>query len=411
MPEDTQLNFEQVINAPADLIYRAFTSQVGLREWLCDMSITNPTKEGGIYLVWDQGYFASGKYTAVNPNKVVSFTWIGKDEPGWSQVDVVIVPLDNGAHKIVLRHSGLGDSEAWNEARQNISKGWKLGLDNLKSILEEGLDLRVVNRPMIGFFPYAYDNYTEAEKIKFGFPVDYGVMVSNVVPNYGADKAGLRSDDLIVGIEDQKVDTVKTLLGIIKNFSAGEQISIQAYRGSEKLTFLVDTTPQLTQTLPGSPEELAKEIQADRASLLDSLEKILTGLNDAEASYSPDPEKWSVKETLVHFILHERNLQTWVNDLVSDVACLCDVNPNHSLVRIRATLTSYPTLVDLMAELQRTYKETVALVAFLESSFTQRKASYWRVRFELLDKYLGYQEHIRRMAEMIVSVRREISTS
>jgi uncharacterized protein YndB with AHSA1/START domain len=411
MPDKSFYIFEKKIAAPVDLIYRAFTSAVGLREWLCDVSTTNPTKGGWITLAWNQGYFASGEFTQLIPNKAVSFTWIGKDEPGWSQVDVVFVPVNEEAFNVVLRHSGLGDTNVWDEPKQKIFRGWEVGLENLKSILEEGKDLRVMNRPLIGVFPYAYDNYSDTEKKKFGFPVDYGVMVSNVVPNYGADKAGLRSEDLIVSIEGKKVNNIRTLFGIISEFAVGDQLSIEAYRGSERLTFIVDTTPQLAQTLPGSPEELAKEIQADSARLLDTLDKILSGVTDAEASYSPGPEKWSVKETLVHFILHERNLQTWINDLVYDTACICDVNPGHCLFRIRATLTTYPTLDNLMAELRRTYKETVATVAFLESSFTQRKASYWRVGFELLEKNLGYQEHIRRMEEMINSARSEISDS
>lgn len=411
MPDETFLIFEQRISAPVDQIYRAFTSAVGLREWLCDVSTTNPTKGGWISLAWNQGYFASGEFTQMLPDKAISFTWIGKNEPGWTQVDVVFVPIDDDSINVVLRHSGLGHTHAWDQARQQISRGWEVGFKNLKSILEEGKDLRVMNRPLIGVFPYAYDNYSESEKKKFGFPVDYGVVVSNVVPNYGADKAGLRSDDLIVSIEGKKIDNIRTLFGIISEFAVGDQLSIEAYRGSEKLTFTVDTTPQLTQALPGSPEELAKEIQADSARLLDALDKILSGITDAEASYSPGPEKWSVKETLVHFILHERNLQTWINDLAYDTACICDVNPGHCLFRIRATLTTYPSLDNLLAELRRTYKETVATVAFLEPSFTQRKASYWRVGFELLEKYLGYQEHIRRMEEMINSARRELSAS
>lgn len=408
MPDESFLIFEQVINAPVDLIYRAFTSAVGLREWLCDVSTTNPTNDGWINLAWNNGYFASGKFTELISNKAVSFTWIGKDEPGWTQVDVVIVPIKDDVYKIILRHSGFDGSDAWDEARRNISHGWEVGLENLKSILDEGKDLRVMKRPLIGIFPYAYDNYSDSEKKKFGFPVDYGVVVSNVVPNYGADKAGLRAEDLIVSIQGKKIDNIRTLFGIIGEFAVGEQLTIEAYRGSEKLTFLVDTTPQLAQALPGSPEVLAKEIQDDSARLLDSLEIILAGITDAEASYSPGPEKWSVKETLVHFILHERNLQTWINDLAYDTACLCDVNPGHCLFRIRATLTTYPTLDELMAELRRSYKETVATVAFLEPSFTQRKASYWRVGFELLEKYLGYQEHIRRIEEIIKTARREL---
>ena len=409
MPDDTFIVYEKMIDAPADLIYRAFTSAAAYREWLCDVSSTNPTQGGWVYLAWNNGYFASGEFTQLIPNNAVSMTWIGRGEPGWTQVDVVIMPTENQAFKVVLRHSGIGQSEAWVTARDQISKGWELGLDNLKSTLEEGRNLRLMNRPLIGIFPYEYDIYADSEKKRLGFPVDYGVLVSNVVPNYGADKAGIRSDDLIVAIDGLKVDNIAGLFGVISEFAPGDQITIEAYRGSERLTFTVDTTPQIVQALPGSPEELAKEIEANSTRLLETLDKVVSGVSEAEASYSPGGEKWSVKETLVHFILHERNLQTWINDLAYDPACSCEVNPGHCLFRIRATLTTYPTLNDLMAELRRSFKETVATVAFLEPSFTLRKASYWRLGYELLEKMLPYQEYVRHMEDMINTARKVIN--
>jgi uncharacterized protein YndB with AHSA1/START domain len=410
MTDDSFIVFEQLIDAPADLIFRAFTSAAGFREWLCDVSTTNPTQGGWIYLAWNYGYFASGEFTQLIPNKAVSFSWIGRNEPGWSKVDVVIVPTDTEANKVILRHSDIGETKVWAEVRRQIAKGWELGLTNLKSSLEEGRNLRVMNRPLIGIFPHEFDFYSQDERTKLGFPVDYGVLISNVVPGYGADKAGLQADDLIVAIDGKRVDNISALFGLIEKYKPGDQIVVEAYRGSEKLTFTVDTTPQIVQTLPESPESLAKEIQVHSTRLLESLDEILTGVTEPEAAYSPGPETWSVKETLAHFILHERNLQTWINDMAYDPVGSCDVNPAHCLFRLRATIATYPTTSDLMAELQRSFKETVATVAFLEPSFTQRKASYWRLGYELLEKNLPYQEFIRHMKEMITEARRESSS-
>jgi uncharacterized protein YndB with AHSA1/START domain len=50
MTDDSFIVFEQLIDAPADLIFRAFTSAAGFREWLCDVSTTNPTRAGGSIL-------------------------------------------------------------------------------------------------------------------------------------------------------------------------------------------------------------------------------------------------------------------------------------------------------------------------------------------------------------------------
>lgn len=407
MPENSLLVFEKIIKAPPELIYRAFTTSAGFREWLCDVSSTNPVLGGFISLAWNNGYFASGEFIELVQNKAVSFSWIGKGQPGWSQVDVVFTPSGEDSFRVILRHSGIGESDEWLATRDQISKGWEQGLDNLKSTLETGRNLRVLNRPLIGIFPLEYTGSIDPEKEKFGFPVDQGVLVSNVIPDYGADKAGLRPDDLIVSVGSKRIDNVATLFGLLSEYAPGDQIEIQAYRGKEKLTFMINTTPQIIQALPESPEELAREIENSSTHILEMLDVLLAGVTEAEASYSPAQETWSIKETLVHFILHERNLQTWINDLAFDSSCSCDVNPEHLLFRIRATLTTYPTLIDLIAELRRSFKETVATVAFLEPAFTQRKASYWRLGFELLEKSLPYQEFIRRMEDMIKEVRNQ----
>ncbi len=63
-----------------------------------------------------------------------------------------------------------------------------------------------------------------------------------------------------------------------------------------------------------------------------------------------------------------------------------------------------------MAELQRSFKETVATVAFLEPSFTRRKASYWSLGYELLEKNLPYQEFVSHIEEMVAEARRESSS-
>ncbi len=410
MSDETSFVYEKKIAAPADLIFRAFTSGSGYREWLSDVSSTNPTEGGWIFLAWNHGYFASGQFTKITPNKAVSFSWIGRGEPGWTQVDVLIIPTESEAYKVVLRHSGIGHTDNWLEAREQIDKGWRVGLENLKSTLEEGRNLRLMNRPLIGIFPHEFDIYPDSEKKKLGIPANHGVLVSNVVPNYGADKAGIRSDDLIVAIDGKKIDNIAGLSGVIDEYEPGDQIKVEAYRGPDKKTFTIDTTPQIVQALPSSPEVLAKEIEDSSTRLLETLDKVLSGVTESEASYSPSSDTWSVKETLVHFILHERNLQTWINDLAYDPPCSCDANPGHCLFRIRATLTTYSTLNDLMAELRRTFKETVATVAFLDPSFLQRKASYWRLGNQLLEKTLPYQEYIRHMERTIQEARNSIQT-
>lgn len=407
MPEGNFFEYKKVINAPADLIYRAFTSATALREWLCDVSTTHPEKGGWIYLAWNRGYFASGEFTKLVPEEAVSFSWIGTGEPGWSQVDVTISPIEDGeGFSVTLRHTGVGMGVEWEAARKEITKGWKMGLENLKATLEQGRDLRIMNRPLIGIYPEDLTNLSDTAKESLNLPVDYGVMVTDVVPEYGAEKAGIQSKDVIVAVDGEKLERIRDLGAIINDYAPGDQISVEVYRGGEKMNFDVDTKPQMVQALPDTPEELAKELEAKSSNVLEALEVALEGVTEAEASYSPGPEEWSVKEIIVHLIHNERDMHSWINDLVAGQERFYDEWPGDKLFRIRATLTTYPKLDNLKAELRRSLKETVASIAFLDQDFTRRKASYWRLGTELLGTPKHIQEHIRQIEDNVQAARK-----
>lgn len=410
MTQENTFKFEKTINAPVDLIYRAFTSSTALREWLCDLSTTNAQEGGWIYLVWNRGYFASGYYTKLVPEEAVSFKWIGKGEPAWTQVDVTITPEDEiGNHQVTLLHSGIGEGEEWEKAREEISKGWTLGLKNLKSTLEVGADLRVIERPLIGIYPDDLSDLTDSSLKELNVPVHKGVKVRDLVPGYGADKVGIKPGDVIVSVNDQPIDGVRSLIAIMAEFVAGDKITITAYRENTKKSFVIDTKPQRFDDIPATPEELAKKLEHLSMKSLEALEGVLTDVTEAEASFSPAPNEWSAKETLVHLIHSERVMHVWINDVVAGQEWLQDEYSADQLFRIRATLTTYPTVNDLMAELRRSLKETVASVAFLDQSFTRRKSSYWRLGTELLQSLKHIEEHIQQIEDAIQAAKAELA--
>jgi len=411
MSDDPQFVFQKIIQAPVDLIFRAFSESSALREWLCDFCTTSPEIGGRIFMAWNRGYYASGHFTKFVPDQAVSFTWIGKDEPGWTHVDVRITPTNGeDRYSVELRHSGVGQGEDWEEGRREIQKGWELGLENLKSTLEEGRDLRILNRPLIGIYPTELIELSELAREELNVQVQSGVLVEDIVPDYGANQAGVVRGDVIVAIDGKQVDKLKSLQSIISEYQPGDVIEVDAYRGQNKMTFQVNTTPQIDQMVPHLPEDLAKKIEAKGLEALENLEKALEGVTDAEASFSPAPEEWSAKETLVHLIHSEHELHGWINDLVSGQERFYDEWPGERLFRIRATLTSYPTIDDLLQEFRRSLKETVACVAFIDPGFTRKKVTYWRLGTELMGGFYHIHDHIRQIENNIKAARSATSS-
>ncbi len=115
------------------------------------------------------------------------------------------------------------------------------------------------------------------------------------------------------------------------------------------------------------------------------LEEFLQGVTEEEAGYHPEPDAWSVKETLAHLIVGERWYTNWITTLISDSEPWYDRYGGNVPQRNRALLAAYPTVPELLDELKRTEVETVALLAALPPEFVARKGSYLRLGYSLLE--------------------------
>jgi uncharacterized protein YndB with AHSA1/START domain len=411
MTSSDALTYKTVIKAPADLIYRAFTSGSAMREWLCDIATVNLDEDGWFFMAWNRGYFATGQYNKLHPNKAVSFSWIGNNDPHWTQVDVTISQEEgDGKFLVALTHRKIGEASEWDLPRKEIDKGWVSGLKNLKNTLEQGKDLRIVQRPLIGIYPEDLESVSVVIKDGLKVPVDRGVLVNKVLPGYGAEKAGMQPNDVIVAIEGKQVENIRSLGLIINAFKAGDNLRVEVFRGPDKLALQIDTMLQKFDPIPETPEALAKELELKNSKIIESLEQTFEGVNDAEASYSPGAEEWSAKEVLVHLIQTERDVHRWINDLAAGMDRFYDQWPGDQMFRIRATLASYPTIQDLMTELRRSLKETVASVAFLDPNFTRRKASFSRLAMNLFLTPKHVDEHIQQIMNNVKAAREKTNS-
>ncbi len=402
MPDKTMLTYQKKINAPADLIYRAFTSAAAFREWLCDFSTSNPVEGGRLYLAWENGYFASGHFTALEPQKTIAFSWIGKQEPAWTQVKVQIKPVDGETCHLTLTHSGLGQEEVWQNARNEITKGWEKGLANLKSTLETGLDLRITGRPLLGVYP---EDMTKEKSKQLEMPISEGMFIRSVIPDYGAEAAGMQAGDVVVAVNGQHISGMKDMKMAMGDHDVGDTVAVDVYRNDQTITLSVKLQSQNVEALPDTPEQLAKELALRNTKGLDALDQALKGVTEAEASFSPGPDEWSAKEVLAHLIHVERENHIWINDLVSGQERFYDQWPGNRLFQLRATLAAYPNLNTLLAEFRRSLKETVANVAFLEHDLTRQKATYWRLGYTLIQQPKHFHEHIQQIEDAIRTAR------
>ena len=401
--ERDTLIYEQSLSVgPADL-YRAFTSSTALREWLCDTATTSPRPNGHLFVGWNDGYYATGHFTELLPNRTVCFTWQGRGEPQPTRVHVAIEPRDQGA-TIRLEHSGIGHGPEWGDKTAEFDRAWRRALENLNSVLTSGEDLRITRRPMLGVLLAAFD---AAAAARLGVPVAEGVRLSGVVPGLGAAAAGLGQDDVIVSINDRPTPDVAALRGALQSRQVGDIVTVAFYRGGARHELPMVLSGRTIPHIPASAPELLARVAERYARDEAALDAALDGVSDLEASFRPGLEEWNVKQIVAHLIQGERYNQQWISELLGDLEASYDSDAANQEVRLNATIHAFPTLADMVAEWKRLNAETLALIESLPEEFVRRRRTYWRLARTLLDEsYSHVDDHLSQVLAAVAAARR-----
>jgi len=378
---------ETIIQAPVADIYRCFTKGVGFMDWLCNGAKTQPIPGGMLVLWWNSGYYTVGEFTRIEVNKLVEFSWLGKGEPVKTQVQVRLTEEKDGV-RVELTHTGLGTEEIWVEPGKEIRRGWEVGLENLKSTLEMGKDLRIVNRPGVGIYPA---EISSVEIEKHHFPVNKGVYIQEVVQGRGAERAGLEKGDLLISLAGVPIDDIEALLRFLARQKVGEHIEVVYFRGSERKTTSLELMRLPIPDVPVEPAEVADRIEVIFKAGLAKIREALDGISDEAASWKPAPSEWSIKETLAHLIHTERDNQSWLHSKVLDDQFEW---LNNSTERGLATIAAYPTVESLVDNLERSQIETVSFLRCLPEKLASKKSTIWHFAQDFLSADMHIEEHI-----------------
>jgi len=405
--KNSNFKLKQQIAAPIPEVYSAFTNASGLSEWLCSVAQIDAVKGGRVYLWWENGYYSSGEYVDLIPGDRVVFSWHGKGEPGTSRVKVTFKPHEDGS-LVTVNHQELGTDKSWKQARKAIKRGWLLGLENLKSVLETGEDLRFSKRPMLGFTSMQELSKDEAKQA--GLPGRAGLLVLGVMDGMCAEQAGMQAGDLLVRIAGQKVARMVELNTILNQHRAGNVVKLIFYRNGKKMTGKGALSLRPMPAIPEDAEALAQLMSKLYDQLNADLDSVLAELSEDQIDLRITPSSWSIRETLGHLIASEREMHGWISRLIEGQEADYTLRSNQP-VRVRATISAFPNLASLVAELKRNQAETVAMVADLPVEFTRRRRNYWRLAIELLQTPpLHYQEHLVLIRTVVEKARLERPT-
>lgn len=370
MSENRSVTVEKHIAAPPAHVYRAFATSQGVQEWMADSAAADARPGGRFYSWWNAGFYAAGMFEEAVQDEKVVFTWLSPVDPGPTKVTVSIAPADGGT-QLILVHAGLGEGEAWDRSAENYEREWQTSLENLQSVLETGVDKRLYDRPMLGF--YIGGLVDKDLKQKLGIPVDYGMHVSGVLEGMGAQRSGLQADDVIASVEGEEVRTFQSLGPVLARYKGGDVVHAVVYRGAEKIEMDVELSKRPVPEPPAPPAELARQAREVYGEVLADLKAALKGVSDEIASMPPGPGEWSVKEVLAHLLVSERwSHAAW--DLHPAGAKLPGYPGSDRLVE--AIARTYKKK-QLFKELKRSVKLNIRLIETLPEEYAENKGAYF----------------------------------
>ncbi len=167
------------------------------------------------------------------------------------QTDASINPGNSGGALVNMRGELIGiNSAIISRTGGNVGIGFAVPTEIASSIMRQILDYGEVRRGLLGVSIQTID----AEVAKaLDVPVDAGALIALVEPGSAAEEAGLRVDDIIVEVNEEKITGAAELRNRIGLMGSGEQVDIKYIRDGK----VKSTTAELGQ------QRMARSVGAD----------------------------------------------------------------------------------------------------------------------------------------------------
>jgi S1-C subfamily serine protease len=164
------------------------------------------------------------------------------------QTDAAINPGNSGGPLLNWHGEVIGiNTMIASNVGQSAGIGFAIPINTAKAVLNDLVTLGRVRRPALGVRTIPIDPDLANQ---MGLAADYGLLIVQVVSDGAADRAGLRGGsekaylgnvpitiggDLIVAIDDEKIEDQQDLAQIMNKHRAGDTVRVTFYRGKTKM--------------------------------------------------------------------------------------------------------------------------------------------------------------------------------
>ena len=163
------------------------------------------------------------------------------------QTDAAINPGNSGGALVDAQGRLVGINTAiYSESGSSQGVGFAIPADLATKVMSQVAAKGRVERGWIGISGL---DVTPGLAESFGLRVKKGVLVESTLKESPAEQAGLRPGDVITALDERTVDSVRNLIDAIADAGPSSQITIEIWRGSQRLSTTATTVrrPSIVQ--------------------------------------------------------------------------------------------------------------------------------------------------------------------
>jgi uncharacterized protein YndB with AHSA1/START domain len=140
--------FDLELPIASESAYRLWTESKLLEKWLTTVANVDPKLNGPYELFWDptnrhENSTLGCKVTSFVPSKILGFEWRGpipyadlmnvQPFPTWVTIAFESIAIGNTI--MHFRHSGWGEGDKWNKAKQWQTTAWQMAFKELEELV------------------------------------------------------------------------------------------------------------------------------------------------------------------------------------------------------------------------------------------------------------------------------------
>lgn len=395
----TVLRIETKLPAPRHAAYTCWTFANMLSHWLCERATVDLRTGGVLSLSWYRGHWASGIYSAVEPEQRLAFSWMEHNAPGPTKIEVAFADAGDDT-SITLTQSGFSSGDAWQAYRSAQESEWAQRLADLHVLLETANDARFLRRPILGV---SIEPLSSSRASTLGLPDGFGVQLTATPEDGPAGQAGLQPGDAIASIGGVPMHGFSDVSVVTGRFSAGDMVEVVYARAGRMHTTTMTLGSRAPAHYPPDRQSLHALVRERIEQAEADLEALFDGVPEEHLQARPAEGEWSANDVLAHLIWTERWTQQalWLMHTAGVEMRWGENNP----FEIDGIREQYPSSAELLPMLKRTLREELRMIA----SIDDRTASI-KPLFALMSGWLNFidahlREHFEQISAAIAAAR------